>query len=65
MCVRCISVGVVEALYESPKFGGICVECDGHEKLFPSSVVRVRCLQINLCSVYVFLWRHLVRGVGV
>ena len=33
MCVRCVSVGVVEALYEPSEFGGICVECGGLEKL--------------------------------
>ena len=39
MCVRCVNVGVVEALYEPPEFGGLCVECDVHEKLFPFSLL--------------------------
>ena len=41
VCVRCISVGVVEALYEPPKFGMTCVECDGLKKLFPSGLLFV------------------------
>ena len=41
MCVRWISVGVDEGLYEPPNFGGFCVECDGFEKLFPSSMLFV------------------------
>ena len=41
MCVGCVSVGVVEGLYEPSKFGGISVECDGFEKLLPSSLLFV------------------------
>ena len=41
MCVRCISVGVVEALYEPPKFGGSCVESDGLENVFPYDLLFV------------------------
>ena len=41
MCVRCICVCVIEALYEPPEFGGIGVECDGVEKLFPFSLFFV------------------------
>ena len=41
MCVGCVSVGVVEGLYEPPKFGEISVECDGFEKLFPFSLLFV------------------------
>ena len=41
MCVRYVSVGVVDALYEPPEFGGICVERDGLENLFPFSLLFV------------------------
>ena len=39
--VRCVSVGVVEALYEPSEFGKICDECDGLDKLFPFSPLFV------------------------
>ena len=35
VCVGGICVFVVEAAYEPPKFGGICVESDVYEYLFP------------------------------
>ena len=39
VCVGGVCVFVVEASYEPPKFGGICVECDSFKKLFPFSVL--------------------------
>ena len=42
MSVGCVSVGVIEALYEPPEFGGIYVECDGLEMLFPFSLLLER-----------------------
>ena len=46
MCVWCINVYAVVALYETPGFGGICVECDElesrEEVVSIFSVVRVR-----------------------
>ena len=41
MCVRCVNVGVVEALYEPPEFGRICVECYGLDKFFTFSLFFV------------------------
>ena len=41
VCVRGICVFVVEATYEPPKFGGVCVERDVFEYLFPFCVLFV------------------------
>ena len=35
VCVRCVSVFVVEVMYEPPEYGRIGAEVDGIELLFP------------------------------